>query len=142
MRFDLVTHKPYALFSTIAKHLRGQAEIEANDAIDRQTAKRLDSRSLAAAEIKNDGSIAEEHDSRESAKADGVNIVRDQGYGERGYPPYHVRVGATRKSDSVSKVHNDCRRSLWRSIAYHSLAIVAPTSHIDACYDRGAPLFF
>ena len=39
---------------------------------------------LTAAEIKHDESTAEEHDSRESAKADGVNMVRDQGYGERG----------------------------------------------------------
>ena len=72
MRFDVVTHDPDALFSIIAKQQRDQAEIEANDAEHRQTAKRRDARSMAAAGTKPQGSAADEHDSRENAKAAGV----------------------------------------------------------------------
>ena len=72
MRFDAVTHDPEALFNIIAKQQRDQAVIEANGAERQQTAKRRDARSIAAAGTKPQGSAADEHDSRESAKAAGV----------------------------------------------------------------------
>ena len=52
MHFDFVTHDPDALFNIIAKQQREQAVIEANDDEHRQTAKRRDSRSMAAAGTK------------------------------------------------------------------------------------------
>ena len=72
MRFDLVTHGADALFSVIAKQQRDQAVMEANDAERRQTAKWRSVRSMAAADTKPQGSAADEHDSRENAKAAGV----------------------------------------------------------------------
>ena len=65
MRSDLVTHDPDALFNIIAKRLRDQAVIEANDAERRQKSKRRDARSMGAAGTKPQGSAADEHDSRE-----------------------------------------------------------------------------
>ena len=50
MHFDIVTHDPDALFNNIAKQRRNQAVNDANDYERRQTAKRRDSRSMAAAE--------------------------------------------------------------------------------------------
>ena len=47
MRFDLVAHDPDALFS-IAMQQRDQAANEGKDAERRQTAKRRDTRSMAA----------------------------------------------------------------------------------------------
>ena len=76
MRFDLVTHDPDELFSIIAKQQRDQAVIEANDAVRRQTAKR-DARSVAVEGTKPQGSTADGHDSRESAKAAGVKAERN-----------------------------------------------------------------
>ena len=64
MRFNLVTHDPDALFNIIAKHLCDQAVVEANDAESRQTAKRSDARSVAAAGTNTQGSAADGHDSR------------------------------------------------------------------------------
>ena len=80
MRFDLVTHDPDALFSIIAKQQRDQAVIEANDAVRRQKAKRRDARSVAVAGTAPQGSTALGHDSRESAKAAGVNAERNRRY--------------------------------------------------------------
>ena len=80
MRFDLVTHAPDALFSIIAKQQRDQAVIEANDAVRRQTAKRRDARSVAFAGTKPQGSTADGHESRESAKAAGVKAERNRRY--------------------------------------------------------------
>ena len=80
MPFDLLTHDPGALFSIIAKQRRDQAVIEANDAVRRQTAKRRDARSVAAAGTKPQGSTADGHDSHESAKAAGVKAERNRRY--------------------------------------------------------------
>ena len=80
MRFDLVAHDPDALFNIIAKQQRDQAVIQANDAERRQTAKRLDSRSMAAAGTKPQGRAVDEHDSRENAKAAGVKAERSRRY--------------------------------------------------------------
>ena len=80
MRFDLVTHDHYTLFNIIAKHLRDQAVNEANDAECRQTAKRRDAMSVAAAGTKSQGSTADAHDSREGAKAAGVKAERNRRY--------------------------------------------------------------
>ena len=76
----LETHDPDALFGIIAKQQRGQAVIEADDAERRQTAKRRDARSVAAARTKPQGNAADEHDSRESAKAAGVKAERNRRY--------------------------------------------------------------
>ena len=80
MRFDLVTHDTDALFNIIAKQQRGQAEFEANDAERRQTAKRRDSRSTAAARTKPQGRAVDEHDSRENDKAADVKAERSHRY--------------------------------------------------------------
>ena len=80
MRFDRVTHGPDALFSIIATQQRDQAVIEANNAAHRQTAKRRDARSMAAAWTKPQGSAADEHDSREDARAAGVEAERSRRY--------------------------------------------------------------
>ena len=48
-RFDLVTHDPDAMFNIIAKQQRDKAVAETKDAERRQTAKRRDPRSVAAA---------------------------------------------------------------------------------------------
>ena len=53
---------------------------EANDAGRRQTAKGRDVRSVAAVGTKPTGSAAEEHDSRESAKAAGMKAQRNCRY--------------------------------------------------------------
>ena len=80
MRFDLVTHDPDALFNIIAKQQRDQAVTEINNAERRQTAKRRDSRSMAAAGTKLQGSAADEHASRENAKAAGAKAKRNCRY--------------------------------------------------------------
>ena len=80
MGFDLVTHDPDALFNNIAKQQRDQAVIEAKDAERRQTAKRRDSGSMAAAGTKPQGRAADENDSRENAKAAGVKAERNRRY--------------------------------------------------------------
>ena len=80
MRFDLVTPYLDEFFSVIAKQQRDQAVIEASDPVCRQTAKRCDARSVAAAGIKPQGSAADEHDSRASAKATGVRAERNRRY--------------------------------------------------------------
>ena len=79
-RFDLVTHDPDALCNNIAKQPWDQAEIEANDAERRQTAKRHDAGSMAAAGTKPHGSAAGEHDSRESTTATDVQAERNRRY--------------------------------------------------------------
>ena len=80
MRFDLVTHDPDALFNIIAKQQREQAVVEVNDAVRWQTAKQRDARSMAAAGTKPQGNAADEHDSRENAKAAGVKAERNRRY--------------------------------------------------------------
>ena len=62
MRFNLVVHDPDTLFNIIEKQRRDQALIEGNDAARRQTSKRHDVRSVAAAGTKLQGSAADEHD--------------------------------------------------------------------------------
>ena len=59
MRFDLAMHDPDALFNIIAKQQRDQAVVETNDAEPRQTAKRRNARSMAAAGTKPQGSAAD-----------------------------------------------------------------------------------
>ena len=83
MRFDLVKQCPDALFNTMAKQQRDQAVIEANDAVRRQTNKRRDTRSMAAAGTKPQGSAADEHDSRENTKAAGVKAKRNCRYDDK-----------------------------------------------------------
>ena len=80
MQFDLVTHDPDALFNIFANQLRDQAAIEANDAERRQTGKRRDATSMAAAGTMSQGNAADEHDSRENTKAAGVKPERDRRY--------------------------------------------------------------
>ena len=55
LRFNLLVHDLDALFSIIDQQRRDQAVIEANDAARRQTAKRRDARSVAAAGTKLQG---------------------------------------------------------------------------------------
>ena len=69
-----------ALFIIIAKQQRDQAVIQANDAVRRQTTKRRGARSVAVAGTKPQGSTADGHDSRESAKAGGVKAERNRRY--------------------------------------------------------------
>ena len=80
MRFDLITHDPDALFTIMSRQQRDQAVTEDNDAERLQTAKRRDARSMADAETKSQGSAADEHDSRENAKADGIKAGRNRRY--------------------------------------------------------------
>ena len=54
--------------------------IEANDAARRQTAKRRDTRSVAAAETKLQGNAADKHDTSQSAKTAGVKAERNRRY--------------------------------------------------------------
>ena len=70
--------------------------IEANDTERRQTAKRRDARSMAAAGTRPHGSAADEHDSRESTKAAGVTAEQNRRYdnnecfvcGKQGHKPW------------------------------------------------------
>ena len=78
--FHLVMHDPDALLSIISKQQRDEAAIEVNDAGSRQTAKRRDARSVAASGTKPQGGAADEHHSRESAKAAGMNAERNRRY--------------------------------------------------------------
>ena len=78
--FDLITHDPDALFNIIAKQQRDQAVIEANDAERRQTAKRRDTRTMAAATTKTQGRAVDKHDSSENAKVAGVKAERSRRY--------------------------------------------------------------
>ena len=80
LRFDLVTHDPDALFNTVAKQQWDQAVTEPNDAEPRQTSKRLDSRSMAAAGTKPQERAVDEYDSRENAKAAGVKAEQSHRY--------------------------------------------------------------
>ena len=59
VRFNLVGHDPDVLFNIIDQQQRDQGVIDANDAARRQTATRRDARSVAAAEIKLQGTAAE-----------------------------------------------------------------------------------
>ena len=76
MRFDLETNDPDALFNIIAKQQRDQAVIETNDAERRQTSKRSDATSMAAAQTKPQRSAADDNVSREDVKVSGVKAER------------------------------------------------------------------
>ena len=78
MRLNLVVHDPDALFKIIDQQRRDQAVIEANDAAHRQTAKRRDARSVAAAETKPQGNAADKHDASQSTKTAGVKAKRNR----------------------------------------------------------------
>ena len=62
IKLYIVVHDPDTLFNIIEKQRRDQALIEGNDAARRQTSKRHDVRSVAAAGTKLQGSAADEHD--------------------------------------------------------------------------------
>ena len=68
MRFNLVVHDPDALFNIIDQQRRDQAVIEANDAARRQTVRRRDARSVAAADTKRQGNAADRRDASQNAK--------------------------------------------------------------------------
>ena len=80
MRFDLVMYDPDTMFNTIAEQQRGQVVFEANDAARWHGVKQRDARSVAAAGTKLQGSAADEHDSRQRAKAAGVKAGRNRRY--------------------------------------------------------------
>ena len=119
MRFDLVTHDPDASFSIIAKQQRDQAVIEANNAERRQTAKRRDARSMAAAGTKPQGSAVDEHDSRENAKAAGVKAERNRRYdnnecfvrGKQGHQQWEGKAG--------KGIHSQSHRHPYTAEAVH-----------------------
>ena len=80
MRFNLAVHNPDALFNIIHQQRRDQAVNEANDHAHRQTAKRRDSRSVAAAETKLQGNAADKHNASQSVKTAGVKAERNRRY--------------------------------------------------------------
>ena len=55
-------HDPDALFNPFSNRQRFRIVIEASDAARQQAAKRLDSRSVSAAETYPHGSVADEHE--------------------------------------------------------------------------------
>ena len=80
MRSDPVTHDTDALFSVTGKQQRDQAVFEANDAVRRRTANQRDAKSVAVEGSMPQGSTADGHESRESAKAAGVNAGHNRRY--------------------------------------------------------------
>ena len=72
MRFYLVANDVDVLLNMVTRKQRDQAAIEAIDAERQQTAKRRDAMLVAAAWTKPHGSIANDHDPRESVQAAGV----------------------------------------------------------------------
>ena len=78
MRFNFVVHDPDALFNIIDQQRRDQAVIEVNDASRRQTTKRRDARSVAAAGTKLQGNAADIHDGSQSDKTAGVKADRNR----------------------------------------------------------------
>ena len=79
-RFNLAVHDPDALFNIIGQQRRDQAVIDANDAARRQTAKRRNARSMAAAGIKLQGNAADKDDGSQSARTAGVKARRNRRY--------------------------------------------------------------
>ena len=79
IRVNVVVHDPDALLNIIDQQQRDQAVIEANDAARRQTAKRRDARSVAAARTKLQANAADKHDESQSAKTAGVKAERNVG---------------------------------------------------------------
>ena len=71
---------PTQLFNIIDQQRQDQAVIEGNDAARRQTAKRRDAKSVAAAETKLQGNAANKHDASQSANAAGVKAERNRRY--------------------------------------------------------------
>ena len=76
--FDLLTHDPDETFSNFFTKQRDRPVIESNGATRRQTAKRCDLGSVAAAGTKPQRSASDGHGSRESAKAAGVIAERNR----------------------------------------------------------------
>ena len=70
-------HHPDALFNIIDQQRRDQSVTEAKDAARQQTTKRRDSRSVAPAGTKLQGSAADEHDATQSAKMAGVKAEQN-----------------------------------------------------------------
>ena len=83
MRFDLVTHDPATLFRIIAKQQWDQAVVQATDAVRQQTAKRRDARLVVVAGTKSEGHTCDGHNSRQSAKPNGVKAERNRRYGNK-----------------------------------------------------------
>ena len=77
MLFNLVMHDPDALFKQIAHR---EAVAQADDVARRQTGRRRDARSIVAARTILRESDSDEHDSRDSAKADSVRAKRNRCY--------------------------------------------------------------
>ena len=80
MRFNLVPHDPGALFKIIGEQKYNQAVIEAHDAQGLQTTKRRDAKSIPAGGTQTRRSATCEHNSRESARAAGVEVERNRRY--------------------------------------------------------------
>ena len=78
MRFNLVVHDTDALFNIIDQQRRDQGVIEVNDAAHRQTGKRRDATSVAAAGTKLQGNAADKPDEIQSAKTAGVKTERNR----------------------------------------------------------------
>ena len=140
MRFDLVTHDPNALFNIIAKQQRYQAAFEANDAERRQTAKRGDARSMAAAGTKPQGSAADEHDSREVAKAAGVKAERETTTTSVSYVASRdTSIGTAPKASRVRRGKASMARATARSL-YSSSSPQAVSLSVPGTRQPGWPL--
>ena len=83
MRICLGAHEPGALLSVIAKQRQDQAVPERSDAAHRQTPKRREARSMAAAGTKPPVCAAHKHDSSEIAKAAGLKAERNRRHGNK-----------------------------------------------------------
>ena len=133
MRFDLVTHDLDALFSIIAKQQRDQPVTKANDADRRQTAKRRDARSMAAASTKPHRSAADEHDSRENTKAADVKVERNRRYdnnqcfvcGKRGDKQWNCPQSQQGKAGK-GPMTRFTARPLYSSSSPHSVPLSIP----------------
>ena len=113
MRFNLVVHDPDAMFSIIDQQQRDQAVIEANGDASRQTAKRRDARSVAAAEAKLQGNAADKHDASQGAKTARVKAERNRRYGnnecfvcgKQGYKQWDCPQSQHGKCRTLSLIH-------------------------------------
>ena len=104
MLVDFVTRDPDALFNVIAKQQRDQAVIKANGAGRRQTAKRRDAKSVAAAGTKLPRSATHEHDSREGAQTAGVKAERNRRYDNNGFLCVASKVTRSETAPKASRV--------------------------------------
>ena len=80
MRLNLVMYDPDALFNIIDPQLWDQAVIDANDAVRRQSATPRDTRLVAVAVTKMQGSAADKHDASQRAETAGVKAERNRQY--------------------------------------------------------------